>query len=115
MKPKKPFGENTAHHKAIYHQGCQNFRANLLGTPTQIYAMKIFTETMKQHLNYDQEIVEHIIPDFPIGCRRNTPGLGFLKALIKDNVNVITTPTEMITPRGLRFTDGWEITCDVLV
>jgi cation diffusion facilitator CzcD-associated flavoprotein CzcO len=104
-----------AHRKAIYHQGCQNFRANLLGTPTQIDAIKIFTETMKQRLNHDQEIIDHIIPDFPVGCRRNTPGPGFLEALIKDNVTVITTPIEMITAKGLRLADGREITCDVVV
>ena len=28
---------------------------------------------------------------------------------------MITTPIEMITPRGLRLTDGTEIACDVLV
>ena len=104
-----------AHRKAIYHQGCQNFRANLLGTPTQVEAIKIFTETMKQRLNHQQEIIDHIIPDFPVGCRRNTPGPGFLEALVKENVTVITTSIEMITPKGLRLTDGREIECDVLV
>jgi cation diffusion facilitator CzcD-associated flavoprotein CzcO len=86
-----------------------------LGTPTQVDAVKIFTETMKQRLNHNEEIIDHIIPDFPVGCRRNTPGPGFLEALVKENVTVITTPIEMITPKGLRLTDGREIACDVLV
>lgn len=30
-----------------------------------------------------------VVPDFAVGCRRVTPGLGYLEALCEDNVGAL--------------------------
>lgn len=45
-------------------------------------------ENMKMKLAKKPEIYEMLKPDFSPGCRRLTPGPGFLEALVKDNVHI---------------------------
>ena len=40
------------------------------------------------------------------GCRRPTPGNGFLEALCAENTDAITCPIEKITETGVVTTDG---------
>ena len=57
-----------------------------------------------------------IIPDFAVGCRRITPGVGYLESFSKPNVRVIADATiERVEPRGLVMSTGELIELDVLV
>ena len=65
-------------------------------------ALKAFRENMIRKLEKKPWIAEHcmriltnikqflilltVIPDFPVACRRLTPGPGYLEALCEDNV-----------------------------
>lgn len=33
------------------------------------------------------EVAEALMPDFPVGCKRLTPGPGYIEALCEDNVS----------------------------
>lgn len=44
-------------------------------------------KTMKEKLSSKPEIADTLIPTFHVGCRRLTPGPGYLEALTKDNVS----------------------------
>ena len=70
---------------------------------------------MKQKLAKKPEITEALIPSFNVGCRRLTPGPGYLEALVEDNVNFITEPISEITPRGITLESGKKVDIDVLV
>jgi cation diffusion facilitator CzcD-associated flavoprotein CzcO len=70
---------------------------------------------MQKRLNHNAALIDTIIPDFPVGCRRLTPGPGFLEALVRDNVEVVSSGIEKIVPGGVQTTDGREIEVDVLV
>ncbi|KAK4629702.1 hypothetical protein CLAFUW4_08637 [Fulvia fulva] len=54
---------------------------------------------MKQKLGGDTELAKKLMPDFPVGCRRITPGDGYLEALTADNVTARFDPI-------VRFTEG---------
>lgn len=41
---------------------------------------------MKKRLEKKPEIFDQILPSFPPGCRRLTPGPGYLEALVEPNV-----------------------------
>ena len=56
-----------------------------------------------------------VLSGFAVGCRRLTPGEGYLEALQKPNVEFNTTTIEEINPRGIRLADGRDIELDVLV
>lgn len=74
-----------------------------------------FTTLMKARLAKRPELAEFLIPNFAPGCRRLTPGPGFLEALTEDNVQPITTPISKVNASGVVLEDGTEIELDVLV
>ena len=119
LEERKRFEEDPQylleHRNAIYNQGGGNFSAYFMGSESQQASIDLFAKTMKQRLKHDEKLINHILPSYPPGCRRLTPGPGFLEALVEENVTVITTAIEMITPKGVRTIDGKEYECDVLV
>ena len=78
-------------------------------------ARKLFTETMHQRLAKRPELADKLIPGFAVGCRRLTPGPGYLEALTEDNVDFISTGIRRITPTGVELEDGRLVELDVLV
>lgn len=61
------------------------------------------------------DIAERITPSFAVGCRRLTPGLGFLEALTKENVDFIGTGIEKVVSDGIVLTNGSKVGLDALV
>lgn len=62
------------------------------------------------------EVAEHLIPKgYDIGCRRPTPGNGFIEALCEDNVDVIRGTIKRITDTGIVVDDGTEHKVDIIV
>lgn len=71
---------------------------------------------MRSKLAGKPEVADIIVPkDFAVGCRRPTPGNGYLEALCKDNVDVVATNIEHFTPKGIKTSDGVEHEFDVIV
>lgn len=55
----------------------------------------------------DERILKHLMPDnFAVGCRRPTPGNGYLEALVESNVNVVTEPIARVVPEGIQLKSG---------
>jgi cation diffusion facilitator CzcD-associated flavoprotein CzcO len=74
-----------------------------------------FTELMRQKLAKKPQIFKSLLPSFGVGCRRLTPGLGYLEALAEDNVDFIDTPITEARSTSLILENGEEKTLDVLV
>jgi hypothetical protein len=70
---------------------------------------------MKTKLAKKPEIYEAILPTWLPGCRRLTPGPGYLEALVEDNVNFVTTPIVKLTEHGILTSDGKERVVDAIV
>lgn len=71
---------------------------------------------MRRKLAKKPEIADTIIPkNFAVGCRRPTPGNGYLEALCEDNVTVVSQSIQEITPKGIRTADGEEHEFDIIV
>lgn len=87
----------------------------LKGTPMQIGAMKAFEEGMRERLQKKPEYFDWLKPNFAPGCRRLTPGPGFLEALIEDNVAFIRDPISRIEPTGIVTEDGKLHEVDALI
>ncbi|KAJ4176238.1 hypothetical protein NW767_015511 [Fusarium falciforme] len=69
---------------------------------------KTFRETMRSHLNQDEELCAKLIPDWKVGCRRLTPGEGYLEALQASNVAIEFGGIEKVTETGIKFANGIE-------
>ncbi|TRX93324.1 hypothetical protein FHL15_005903 [Xylaria flabelliformis] len=77
--------------------------------------MALFRAAMQQRLAPKPDIAEFLIPSFGIGCRRATPGPGYLEALGEDNVDFVTEEITAVTSDGATLASGRSIRLDVLV
>lgn len=71
---------------------------------------------MTTKLKNDPRLVDRIIPkDFNVGCRRPTPGNGYLEALVGEKTITFTETIGCITPNGFKDQEGNEYEVDVIV
>jgi cation diffusion facilitator CzcD-associated flavoprotein CzcO len=77
-----------------------------------------YRKRLNQHLDtyiHDDQVRQHMMPDYELGCRRLIPTNTYLPALSRDNVDVDISGIECITPQGIRTKDGKDIPLDVIV
>ncbi|EUC47349.1 hypothetical protein COCMIDRAFT_90164 [Bipolaris oryzae ATCC 44560] len=70
---------------------------------------------MEKRLASNPELQKRLIPSFPPGCRRLTPGDGYLEALVQPNVTNIFDDIQSINETGLTTNDGKHHQVDVIV
>ncbi|KAJ3843893.1 FAD/NAD-P-binding domain-containing protein [Lentinula raphanica] len=87
------------------------------GTPEQKAVLKVSAQKdMCQRLNGDQRLINAIVPTkFVVGCRRPTPGNGYLEALLEPNVQVFTDMFLEITSKGFIDSQGNEHSADAII
>ncbi|KAK7217156.1 hypothetical protein V2G26_005159 [Clonostachys chloroleuca] len=71
-------------------------------------------DNMRKKLSSKPGIYEALEPRFTPGCRRLTPGPGYLEALTKDNVKLIKNPIVRVTEKGVLTQDGSEWPVDAI-
>lgn len=77
---------------------------------------KVITDEMHRRMGPGhEELKSFIIPKWAPGCRRISPGDGYLEALVKPNVETVFSGIQKITPDGLVTEDGIEHKCDIIV
>lgn len=60
-------------------------------------------------------IAKSLIPTFAVGCRRLTPGPGYLEALASDNVDFISAGIKRVTETGIEDVEGNHREYDTIV
>jgi cation diffusion facilitator CzcD-associated flavoprotein CzcO len=63
----------------------------------------------------DPELRAKVTPDEPLGCKRVLFTNGWLPALARPDVSLVTEKIIAVTPDGIRTADGAEHRCDVLI
>lgn len=63
----------------------------------------------------DPVLFEKMMPKWTLGCRRITPGDGYMRAIQEPNVQVHFTEVVEITETGLKGKDGTEVQADTIV
>ncbi|KAF5385429.1 hypothetical protein D9757_005446 [Collybiopsis confluens] len=117
---KRLYAEDPKHalkyRKMIESELNQRFRFIIQGTPEQKSALEFATKDMRQRLRGDQRLIDAIIPTgFTVGCRRPTPGNGYLEALLEPNVQVFTKMFQKITQKGFTDHQGKEYEVDAII
>jgi cation diffusion facilitator CzcD-associated flavoprotein CzcO len=81
------------------------------GTIEQTNSTKKIQENMQQKLLPKPGQFDLLKPNFLPGCRRLTPGPGYMEALVKENVQLIQTPITRVTENSVVTEDGkiWEV------
>jgi len=73
-------------------------------------------QQMSQKLKGREDLMKKIIPtNFGVGCRRPTPGNGFLEALTLPHVRTFTQEMRRVTPKGFVDHEGVEHEVDVII
>ncbi|EXJ84595.1 hypothetical protein A1O3_05265 [Capronia epimyces CBS 606.96] len=85
------------------------------GSPVQQAMFETFAKAMRERLGNDEQLISKTVPDFEVGCRRMTPGHGYLEALASHNVTVENDPISSVTPTGLKMSDGKVIEVDAII
>lgn len=70
---------------------------------------------MSEILKERPDMAALMIPSFHPGCRRLTPGDGYLESLQQPNARVCWSPIEKITEKGIQTADGEEEDFDMIV
>lgn len=70
---------------------------------------------MLELLQKNPELSSMMIPGFHSGCRRLTPGDGYLEGLQLGTASITMSPIVSITPTGIRTADGEEQDFDLIV
>jgi cation diffusion facilitator CzcD-associated flavoprotein CzcO len=78
------------------------------GTEIQKQFWKLCQDSMQEKLKKKPEVFESMCPqdNYPPGCRRLTPGPGYLEACVEDNVDVVTRGISRIVENGLYDDQG---------
>lgn len=76
------------------------------GTPEQRKFHEMSKEFMQTALKDRPDILEALMPDWSPGCRRLTPGPGYLDACIQENVDYICTPIKCVHEDSIETVDG---------
>ncbi|KAG6840576.1 hypothetical protein C0991_005765 [Blastosporella zonata] len=117
------FSSDPAAHLAYRKQqetGSNNvFPMFLAGSAEQEAMFKSLEEQMEGKLlagGMDKEARRKLVPGYGVGCRRITPGVGYLEGLGKENVEVVYGDIKRVTERGcISAADGKEHELDVLI
>lgn len=64
---------------------------------------------------HNKNLERVLIPQWPVGCRRITPGVNYLESLTAENVEVVYGNIDAVTERGCVCDDGKEYAVDVLI
>jgi len=76
------------------------------GTEIQQMFWKMSDDSMRGKLKKKPWIYDSMVPSYPPGCRRLTPGPGYLEALVEDNVDFIGTGITKVTETGILDNNG---------
>jgi hypothetical protein len=85
------------------------------GTVEQQAATQKIKDHMRGKLLQKPGLYEILEPSFIPGCRRLTPGPGYLEALVEDNVQIVQNPIARVVENTVITQDGQHVEVDAIV
>ncbi|KAH7083601.1 hypothetical protein FB567DRAFT_604618 [Paraphoma chrysanthemicola] len=86
----------------------------LRGSASNLAAEQYMRQQMELKLG-NRELASKLLPTFPVGCRRFTPGVGYLESLVENNVTVIFDEVVKLTPTSCITRNNTETELDALI
>lgn len=83
----------------------------------QAEAQRAIAKRMRERLGGNEALTQKLVPGFdsPVGCRRATPGPGYLEAFTQGQASVVTDPIELVTGSGIRTASGSMFELDAII
>lgn len=103
---KREFRENPEaffeYRKQLEHGFNKFFYVLIKDSADNLAAQAAYTQIMKERLNHEHELIEKLIPKWEVGCRRLSPGEGYLESFSKPNSTPEFSPIVKITETGIQ-------------
>ncbi|RAQ53753.1 hypothetical protein AFGD_006827 [Aspergillus flavus] len=103
---------------AIIDRRTKSFQRALADSDVPKRAQELFRKSMTERLGNSEKgrkAAQYLLPDFPIGYRRQTPGPGYLEALTQDNVDMWWDDIARITEKGILTRSGEEKEYNIII
>ncbi|KAL4957625.1 hypothetical protein BDW69DRAFT_200462 [Aspergillus filifer] len=84
------------------------YQLMISGSPENDFLYNLVNKVMRDRLSKNPHLIEKLIPDYELGCRRLSPGDGYLEAMQAENASFIFDPIARITPKGILTSAGEE-------
>lgn len=109
--------EYLKYRKLVEEELNQRFKFIINGTPEQKEALEFARMEMSRKLNGRADLIEKMVPtDYAVGCRRPTPGNGYLECITnEDKCSVTFEAIQEVTATGIITSDGKHHDMDVLI
>ncbi|RDL40506.1 Uncharacterized protein BP5553_00485 [Venustampulla echinocandica] len=114
-KFKKDFSLYDRFVKTVEKESNTSFPIVIAGSDRASRAFAMITAYMKSELQNDKRLIDALVPKFPVGCRRLTPGVGYMPALKAGNVRVITDSITRVLPQGIQLKSGEVVKVDAII
>ena len=102
--------------KAVESELNQRFKIVVNESKDALDALEYSSKEMQRKLATRPDLLEHLMPkNFGIGCRRPTPGNGFLESLCDPKTTTLTKEVQEITPTGFIAADGSNHDVDIII
>lgn len=85
------------------------YRLMLAGSELNGFIANATEGLMRQRLSENPHLIEKLIPKYDVGCRRLSPGDGYLESMQQPNARWCFESIEEITPSGIRTAVGEEV------
>ena len=76
-------------------------------------AMRTAQAQMRDRLGHDQRLCDMLIPECPLGCRRITPGEGYLESFLLPNCDLTMSPIARVSEHAIHTVDDQVFEADV--
>lgn len=100
------------HRRRIVSRTNKAFSVFLKGA-NNVEGMRLASEQMAAKLGHDRRLCEILIPKWELGCRRITPGPGYLESFLRENCDITNSSITKISETGIHTADGEFFECDV--
>ena len=104
--------EHLKHRKAIISNTNKSFYIFMKGENNE-KGMKAAAEQMANKLQHKPDLCDKLIPKWELGCRRITPGPGYLESFLLPNCSLTNSATARVTDNAIITADGEVFECDV--
>ena len=107
--------KHKEYRKMLQHGMNRGFRLFSKGSEQNAKSTRATTERMRKALNNNEDLCAKLIPDWTLGCRRLTPGEGYLEAFLLDTTTLEQSSITKITETGIQTESGRHHALDVLI
>ncbi|KAL4863636.1 hypothetical protein BDV12DRAFT_25498 [Aspergillus spectabilis] len=91
------------------------YKLMLSNSAENTFLFNLVNGVMRARLAANPHLIEKLIPEYEIGCRRLSPGDGYLEAMQSPNASFVFDPITQITQNGILTSSGKEEEFDLIV